>query len=110
MENQVIFIKPQITGHVFATLLATLFAASSAYAEERTPIEEFRDGFPLELSVRAHAADLATINAGGDEQVYFARRASEFLRTRVLPERFTGTSVIYEHIKKIYVLRNPYAT
>ncbi len=82
-----ILIKPQITSRVFATLLATLFAASSAYAEERNPIEDFRDGFPLELSVRAHAADLATINAGGDEQVYFARRASEFLRTRVLPVR-----------------------
>lgn len=81
-----IWSKPRITGCVIVGLLASL-AASSALAQERTPIEEFREGFPLDLSVRALDADLATILSGGDVSVYFARRAGEFLRTRVLPVR-----------------------
>jgi len=72
----------------FSSLLAVIVilpAVSSA--EERTPIEKFANGFPLELAKRAHAADLPKLLAGGDEAVYFAARASEFFPTAILPVR-----------------------
>lgn len=67
------------------TVLVIIPAISSA--QERTPIEEFVNGFPLELAESAHAADLPKLLAGGDEAVYFASRASEFFPTAILPVR-----------------------
>jgi CubicO group peptidase (beta-lactamase class C family) len=57
------------------------------FAQQRTPIEEFVDGFPPNLAKQAHAADLPDLLAGGDEAVYFAARASEFLPTAIVPVR-----------------------
>ena len=67
---------------LFATLI---LAPAIASAEERTPIEEFAQGFPMQLGIEARAASLPDLLAGGDEAVYFAARASEFFPTAVLP-------------------------
>ena len=56
---------------------------SSSLAQKRTPLEEFRDGFPRELSARARSADLPTLLKGGDESAYMNLRASEFMPTAI---------------------------
>ncbi len=66
---------------------ALLSGAHSAAGQERTPLEEFREGFPTELSVSAREADLPNLLSGGDEAAYFNARASEFLPTAILPVR-----------------------
>ena len=43
------------------------------------------EGFPDALVQRAHHADLSTLLSGGDEAVYFAAKAAEFLNTVSLP-------------------------
>lgn len=62
-------------------------AGDEAAGQERTPLEDFRDGFPIELSMRARKADLPTLLSGADEAAYFNVRASEFLPTAIVPVR-----------------------
>ncbi len=76
-----------LSGYALPALFVTSIAAATSFAQERTPLEEFRDGFPLELSVQARAADLPTLMKGGDEAAYMNLRASEFMPTAILPVR-----------------------
>ena len=72
----------------FVLLFASAFLISTTLSgQERTPIEEFADGFPMELGQKARTAALSELLSGGDEAVYFAARASEFFPTAVLPVR-----------------------
>lgn len=51
----------------------------------RTPLERFLDGFPIELAKRAVKANYEELFAGGDVSAYVNLRAAEYLRTAVLP-------------------------
>lgn len=74
-----------LSGLMVALVLSA--TVNTAAAQERTPLEELRDGFPFELSQRARNADLPTLLSGGDEAAYFNVRASEFLPTAIVPVR-----------------------
>ena len=67
--------------------ILSLALAANAQGQDRTPLEEFIEGFPIELSNRTMDADLPVWLSGGDESVYFAMRTSEILQTAVLPQR-----------------------
>lgn len=54
---------------------------------ERTPLDEFVNGFPIELEKQTRAADYNTLFVGGDISAYFNMRVSEFLPTAILPSR-----------------------
>ncbi len=60
-------------------------AASVATAQERTPLDEFVDGFPMELEKQTREADYTELFRGGDVSAYFNVRTSEFLPTAILP-------------------------
>ncbi|WP_226661802.1 serine hydrolase domain-containing protein [Microbulbifer aggregans] len=76
-------------------ILTSIFilAASVAWAQgkaqektqEHTPLDEFVDGFPLELEKQTRNADYNELFKGGDISAYFNMRASEFLPTAILP-------------------------
>ena len=55
------------------------------FAQERTPLEEFVDGFPIELESRTRKASYKELFRGGDISAYFNVRLSEFIDTVVLP-------------------------
>jgi hypothetical protein len=57
------------------------------FAQERTPLEEFVDGFPIELDSRTRKASYEELFRGGDISAYFNVRTSEFMDTAVLPAR-----------------------
>ena len=57
------------------------------FAQERTPLEEFVDGFPIELESRTRKASYEELFRGGDISAYFNVRTSEFMDTAVLPAR-----------------------
>lgn len=74
------------------TLGAAIFAACivtpvSGIAQDRTPIEDFADGFPLELAERTKSGSLLTWLAGGDESVYWNMRTAEIVPTAIIPRR-----------------------
>ncbi|GEM78537.1 serine hydrolase domain-containing protein [Vibrio superstes] len=54
---------------------------------QRTPLEEFINGFPLELSQRTMHAKLPVLFAGGDESHYWSMRTAEILPTAIIPKR-----------------------
>lgn len=68
-------------------LSVALAAPMASTAQERTPIEEFVDGFPIDLAERTKSASLLTWLAGGDESVYWNMRTAEIVPTAVLPRR-----------------------
>lgn len=70
-------------------LSASLFVlmASAAGAQERTPLDKFVDGFPMELEKQTRDADYNELFRGGDPSAYFNVHASEFMNTAVLPSR-----------------------
>ncbi len=77
-----------MTHSLFRSLcLATALAAPAALSIERTPIEEFVDGFPAELAERTIAGSLPQWMAGGDEALYWSMRTSEILPTAIIPRR-----------------------
>lgn len=53
----------------------------------RTPLEDFIDGFPLELSEKLSSTTYEELFSGGDISAYINVRASEYLPTAVLPVR-----------------------
>lgn len=69
------------------SLAMALFIPVAANAQDRTPIEDFIDGFPIELAERTKSASLLTWLAGGDESVYWNMRTSEIVPTAILPRR-----------------------
>ncbi|MBB93704.1 MAG: serine hydrolase [Rhodobacteraceae bacterium] len=71
---------------ILTTSLA-LLAASMAGAQDRTPLDAFVDGFPMELEIETRNADYNELFRGGDPSAYFNVRASEFLPTAILPSR-----------------------
>ncbi len=79
-------LKNQIAAAAAATTVL-LFIVGSVSAQQRTPLEEFVNGFPLDLAERAMNTDMPTLLKGGDETVYFAMNAGELLRTSPLPVR-----------------------
>jgi CubicO group peptidase (beta-lactamase class C family) len=54
---------------------------------ERTPLENFLGGFPMDLAKRAVNANYGELFKGGDISAYVNVRAAEYLRTAVLPVR-----------------------
>uniref|UniRef100_UPI003D123DE6 serine hydrolase n=1 Tax=Roseibium sp. TaxID=1936156 RepID=UPI003D123DE6 len=70
----------------FAASLVVL-VAGAAVAQERTPLDQFVDGFPLALEKETRTADYNELFRGGDPSAYFNMRVSEFLPTAVLPSR-----------------------
>ncbi len=54
---------------------------------KRTPLENFLDGFPMELAKQALSTNLAELFRGGDISAYVNVRASEYLPTAILPVR-----------------------
>ena len=93
--------KPVVPWIITMTGLMLLGAAHEVAAQERTPLEEFRNGFPIELSVRAREADLPTLLSGGDEAAYFNVRASEFLPTAMLSVRQPSRMIDEDFIPEI---------
>jgi CubicO group peptidase (beta-lactamase class C family) len=61
--------------------------APVAATQERTPLEEFIDGFPIELEKQTRNASYEELFKGGDVSAYFNVRASEFMNTAMLPSR-----------------------
>ncbi len=70
----------------FAASLVVL-VAGAAVAQERTPLDQFVDGFPLALEKETRTADYNELFRGGDPSAYFNMRVSEFLPTAILPSR-----------------------
>jgi len=68
-------------------LIGVMLGTGVAHSAERTPIEKFIEGFPLALSNQTMSASLPVWLSGGDESVYFSMRASEILKTAMLPRR-----------------------
>jgi len=54
---------------------------------KRTPLENFVDGFPIDLAKQALSTNLAELFRGGDISAYINVRAAEYLPTAVLPVR-----------------------
>lgn len=79
--------KELITKMSVLLLSAMVIVPAITFAQNRTPIEKFIDGFPVELAKRARSVDLLKLLAGGDEAVYFSARAAEFLSTAIVPVR-----------------------
>lgn len=71
------------------TLTASLFVltAAAAGAQDRTPLDAFVDGFPIELEKETREADYNELFRGGDPSAYFNVRTSEFFPTAILPSR-----------------------
>ena len=67
--------------------ICLLLCNNVLFAQERTPMEEFVNGFPEELAKKTLNVDLSVLLSGGDEAVYFSRRTSEILPTAILPVR-----------------------
>ncbi len=67
--------------------VAILLSATPLAAQERTPLEEFMNGFPIELEERTRAASYEELFKGGDVSAYFNMRVAEFMETAVLPSR-----------------------
>lgn len=74
---------------VTPVLMVSMLVASIsiATAETKTPIIEFKDGFPIELEKKTREANYGELFLGGDISAYFNVRASEFIPTSVLPSR-----------------------
>ncbi|WP_427981190.1 serine hydrolase domain-containing protein [Agarivorans sp.] len=72
-----------------SVLLASAFACvlPQAMAQDKTPLIEFKNGFPIELEKATREANYGELFLGGDISAYFNMRASEFLPTAVLPAR-----------------------
>ncbi|GAA5194993.1 serine hydrolase domain-containing protein [Ferrimonas gelatinilytica] len=68
-------------------LATALVTPGQVLAAERTPLEEFVEGFPIELAERTIAASLPVWMAGGDESHYWSMRTSEVLPTAIVPRR-----------------------
>lgn len=71
------------------TLALTLcaLALSGTATQDSTPLDEFVDGFPMELEKATRLADYNELFRGGDPSAYFCVRVSEFLPTAILPAR-----------------------
>lgn len=69
------------------TTFLGLLAASTVWAQERTSLDTFVDGFPMELELETRNADYNELFRGGDPSAYFNVRASEFMNTAILPAR-----------------------
>jgi len=54
---------------------------------KRTPLENYLDGFPMELAKRAVTASYGELFMGGDVSAYLNLRLAEYMRTAVLPMR-----------------------
>lgn len=70
------------TANEIMTLLPTPPAET-----QRTLLENFVDGFPIDLAKRAVTANYGELFMGGDISAYVNLRAAEYLRTAVLPVR-----------------------
>ena len=70
-----------------ALLIGVLLAASPVTAQERTPLESYVDGFPMQLESQVRDARLADLLQGGDVSAYWVARTAEFLPTAILPAR-----------------------
>lgn len=68
-------------------LISLLFSATSFAAQDRTPLEVFIDGFPMELEKRTREASYEELFKGGDVSAYFNVNTAEFMNTAVLPAR-----------------------
>lgn len=68
-------------------LIAVFLSATPIAAQERTPLEEFIDGFPMELEEQTRTASYEELFKGGDVSAYFNVHASEFMNTAMLPSR-----------------------
>lgn len=53
----------------------------------KTPLIEFKNGFPAELEAKTRQANYGELFLGGDISAYFNVRACEFMPTAVLPAR-----------------------
>ncbi|WP_417674170.1 serine hydrolase domain-containing protein [Roseibium sp.] len=85
----------------YALLGTLLLSATPIAAQDRTPLDEFVDGFPIELEKATREADYNELFRGGDPSAYFNMRVSEFLPTAILPSR-TGTMPLAEnHMPRI---------
>ena len=71
----------------YLLLVAVLLSATPIAAQERTPLEKFIDGFPMELEKQTRAASYDELFKGGDVSAYFNVRVAEFMNTAVLPSR-----------------------
>ena len=71
----------------YLLLVAVLISATPIAAQERTPLEKFIDGFPMELEKQTRAASYDELFKGGDVSAYFNVRVAEFMNTAVLPSR-----------------------
>lgn len=58
-----------------------------ATAPKRTPLENYLDGFPMELAKRAVTASYGELFMGGDVSAYLNVRLAEYMRTAVIPMR-----------------------
>lgn len=68
-------------------LFAGVVIGATTAAQDRTPLEEFRNGFPMELQQKTRSASYGELFRGGDVSAYFISRVAEFLNTAVLPSR-----------------------
>lgn len=68
-------------------MVAIGFSAMTIEAQDRTPLKEFREGFPKELEKETREANYNELFRGADPSAYFNVRASEFLPTAILPSR-----------------------
>lgn len=77
------------TGMTLQRLLPILMllSATPLAAQERTHLEKFIDGFPIELERETRSTSYEELFRGGDVSAYFNVRASEFMDTAVLPSR-----------------------
>ncbi len=64
-----------------------MFVPFGASAQDRTDIEEFLEGFPIELAERTVSGSLLTWLSGGDESVYWGLRTAEIVPTALIPRR-----------------------
>jgi hypothetical protein len=79
--------REQSCPRLLPLLLTPLALSSPMFAQERTPLEEFVDGFPIELESLTRKASYEELFRGGDISAYFNVRTSEFMDTAVLPAR-----------------------
>ncbi|GAA5191896.1 serine hydrolase domain-containing protein [Ferrimonas gelatinilytica] len=68
-------------------LLAGALFTTATVAQDRTPLEEFVNGFPMELEKKTRETSYGELFRGGDISAYFSSRVAEFMNTAVLPSR-----------------------
>ncbi len=84
------------SAHKYILLVAALLLTTPLAAQERTPLADFVDGFPMALEKKTRTADYNELFRGADPSAYFNMRVSEFLPTAILPSR-PGTMPLAEN-------------